>query len=233
MASPPKRNGKSAAAGTAAAPAAGPAGPGRDDPKKPVAYVVDGFVVETYVDLESAPPCEVCRPAEPIEVKVPFEKPYYANCRICLGTREGDCILLCDDCDRGFHIFCLNPPLSSIPEGEWLCSKCTKIRALRAHETGRLERLVSRARSQIDSASHLPLKLQLKLRRRLLHAVKGIEDDPLPSPKPPASSAQPADGANAKAAAPPEKKRGRKAKVPATPPAPSPEPVVVAAAAAA
>jgi len=34
-------------------------------------------------------------------------------------------ILLCDECERGFHIYCLNPPLESIPDiDEWYCPSC-------------------------------------------------------------------------------------------------------------
>lgn len=32
--------------------------------------------------------------------------------------------MLCDRCDRGCHIFCLSPPLETVPEGEWLCPTC-------------------------------------------------------------------------------------------------------------
>ena len=28
-------------------------------------------------------------------------------------------LLFCDDCDRGFHLYCLRPPLSKAPEGEY------------------------------------------------------------------------------------------------------------------
>jgi zinc finger protein ubi-d4 len=30
-----------------------------------------------------------------------------------------DQLLFCDDCDRGYHMYCLNPPLSEPPEGQW------------------------------------------------------------------------------------------------------------------
>lgn len=33
-------------------------------------------------------------------------------------------MLLCDRCDNGFHMYCLNPPLQSIPESEWICGNC-------------------------------------------------------------------------------------------------------------
>lgn len=28
-------------------------------------------------------------------------------------------------CDHPYHLGCLNPPLQTIPEGEWFCPKCT------------------------------------------------------------------------------------------------------------
>jgi hypothetical protein len=28
-------------------------------------------------------------------------------------------------CDNAYHLKCLNPPLSVIPEGEWFCDSCT------------------------------------------------------------------------------------------------------------
>ncbi|KAL7539105.1 hypothetical protein ACHAXR_009027 [Thalassiosira sp. AJA248-18] len=33
-------------------------------------------------------------------------------------------MLLCDGCDELFHAKCLDPPLESIPEGDWFCSNC-------------------------------------------------------------------------------------------------------------
>ena len=27
-------------------------------------------------------------------------------------------------CDAPYHLTCLNPPLSAVPEGEWFCPKC-------------------------------------------------------------------------------------------------------------
>ncbi|XP_042705632.1 zinc finger protein ubi-d4 isoform X4 [Chrysemys picta bellii] len=37
-------------------------------------------------------------------------------CNIC-GTSEND-LLFCDDCDRGYHMYCLTPPMSEPPE-DW------------------------------------------------------------------------------------------------------------------
>jgi len=32
--------------------------------------------------------------------------------------------LECEKCDSPYHLKCLNPPLTEVPEGEWFCPKC-------------------------------------------------------------------------------------------------------------
>ena len=44
---------------------------------------------------------------------------------MCGKTGKEERLLLCDDCDKGFHMDCLDPPLSSIPAGNWFCPFCT------------------------------------------------------------------------------------------------------------
>jgi hypothetical protein len=36
----------------------------------------------------------------------------------------GNELLLCDECDAAFHLRCLDPPLSAVPQGDWLCPNC-------------------------------------------------------------------------------------------------------------
>ncbi len=33
------------------------------------------------------------------------------TCTICGTSENDDQLLFCDDCDRGFHMYCLNPPM--------------------------------------------------------------------------------------------------------------------------
>uniref|UniRef100_A0A2K6GR51 Double PHD fingers 2 n=3 Tax=Lemuriformes TaxID=376915 RepID=A0A2K6GR51_PROCO len=35
-----------------------------------------------------------------------------------------DQLLFCDDCDRGYHMYCLTPSMSEPPEGSWSCHLC-------------------------------------------------------------------------------------------------------------
>ncbi|XP_044742185.1 lysine-specific demethylase lid-like isoform X2 [Chrysoperla carnea] len=46
---------------------------------------------------------------------------------VCHNCGRGDAeesMLLCDGCDDSYHTFCLMPPLSEIPKGDWRCPKC-------------------------------------------------------------------------------------------------------------
>ncbi|XP_065203330.1 zinc finger protein ubi-d4-like isoform X1 [Planococcus citri] len=45
-------------------------------------------------------------------------------CSICGTSDNDDQLLFCDDCDRGYHMYCLAPPLSAPPEGSWSCKLC-------------------------------------------------------------------------------------------------------------
>lgn len=46
------------------------------------------------------------------------------HCEVCTNTDREDCMLLCDGCNRGYHMNCLNPPLTEIPQSSWYCDYC-------------------------------------------------------------------------------------------------------------
>lgn len=47
------------------------------------------------------------------------------GCKVCHGKNDWAKLLLCDECDAEYHIFCLNPPLEDIPDdSEWYCPSC-------------------------------------------------------------------------------------------------------------
>uniref|UniRef100_A0A1B6DUE7 Chromodomain-helicase-DNA-binding protein Mi-2 homolog n=1 Tax=Clastoptera arizonana TaxID=38151 RepID=A0A1B6DUE7_9HEMI len=43
-------------------------------------------------------------------------------CRVC---SDGGELLCCDSCPSAYHTFCLNPPLTDIPDGDWKCPRCS------------------------------------------------------------------------------------------------------------
>eukprot|EP00854_Cymbomonas_tetramitiformis_P034343 gene34343-biopygen26329 len=45
-------------------------------------------------------------------------------CEKCMRMDGEASMLLCDTCNRGYHIWCLEPALDKVPEGDWQCPKC-------------------------------------------------------------------------------------------------------------
>ncbi|GMF19455.1 unnamed protein product [Phytophthora lilii] len=51
------------------------------------------------------------------------------NSEICQVCLRGDCwdkMLLCDGCNSGQHLFCLDKPLKEVPTGDWYCAECVE-----------------------------------------------------------------------------------------------------------
>ncbi|KAF7810274.1 lysine-specific demethylase rbr-2 [Senna tora] len=53
-----------------------------------------------------------------------LEEEHDQICEQCRSGLHGDVMLLCDRCDKGWHIYCLSPPLKQIPPGNWYCFNC-------------------------------------------------------------------------------------------------------------
>ncbi|KAK1289188.1 putative lysine-specific demethylase JMJ14 [Acorus calamus] len=45
-------------------------------------------------------------------------------CEQCKSGLHGEAMLLCDRCDKGWHLYCLSPPLERVPPGNWYCFEC-------------------------------------------------------------------------------------------------------------
>ncbi|XP_074193110.1 PHD and RING finger domain-containing protein 1 isoform X5 [Rhinolophus sinicus] len=45
-------------------------------------------------------------------------------CEVCGRSDREDRLLLCDGCDAGYHMECLEPPLQEVPVDEWFCPEC-------------------------------------------------------------------------------------------------------------
>lgn len=45
-------------------------------------------------------------------------------CGHCKSWKDWGSMLMCDLCDRGYHMQCLKPPLLAVPPGEWFCPAC-------------------------------------------------------------------------------------------------------------
>ncbi|KTG02372.1 hypothetical protein cypCar_00009650 [Cyprinus carpio] len=40
------------------------------------------------------------------------------SCSLCGTSENDDQLLFCDDCDRGYHMYCIKPPMTQPPEGK-------------------------------------------------------------------------------------------------------------------
>ena len=60
-------------------------------------------------------------------------------CVACKRSDGADEMLLCDGCDDGYHLGCLNPPLRRIPRGDWFCKRCERERRKRGREEAKWE----------------------------------------------------------------------------------------------
>jgi hypothetical protein len=47
-------------------------------------------------------------------------------CQVCM-RRDGPTMLLCDECDAGYHMKCLVPRLYRVPAGAWVCPVCVAV----------------------------------------------------------------------------------------------------------
>mmetsp|Transcript_15236 Transcript_15236/g.31065 ORF Transcript_15236/g.31065 Transcript_15236/m.31065 type:complete len:290 (+) Transcript_15236:59-928(+) len=46
---------------------------------------------------------------------------FEGECALCNEVGE---LLCCDVCEKMYHLHCVTPPLSEVPEGEWFCPDC-------------------------------------------------------------------------------------------------------------
>eukprot|EP00955_Chlamydomonas_euryale_P061270 357967-Chlamydomonas_euryale.AAC.2 len=49
-------------------------------------------------------------------------------CQVCNKTDYASVdMIVCDDCENYWHLTCLEPPLTEVPEGEWQCATCAAL----------------------------------------------------------------------------------------------------------
>ncbi|XP_077397679.1 zinc finger protein neuro-d4 isoform X1 [Festucalex cinctus] len=88
---------------------------------------------ENDVHLQDAPPVVPNRPAwrRPVcqpnwQTRTASLAPIGKSRSTGICATAQDQLLFCDDCDRGYHMYCLSPPMSEPPEGSWSCHLCLR-----------------------------------------------------------------------------------------------------------
>lgn len=78
-------------------------------------------------------------------------------------------LLLCDGCDRGYHLDCLTPQLDEVPVEDWFCPRCQggppSGARTRAPLTLRVRRTVQRNRQRVLNASNITGRRTKKKRK--------------------------------------------------------------------
>ena len=54
------------------------------------------------------------------------------SCQLCRNLEPLDLTksVVCDRCESIYHLQCLDPPLSRVPKGDWVCSFCVEQRCV-------------------------------------------------------------------------------------------------------
>ena len=94
-------------------------------------------------------------------------------CEIChSGDREHE-LLLCDCCEKGYHLSCLDPPLPRVPEGDWVCSRCDAPVDALSGEDEDVEELAGSPLRVSQFSFQMPLRERLQERRRQTQTQQG------------------------------------------------------------
>ncbi|CAN6439031.1 unnamed protein product [Victoria cruziana] len=111
------------------------------------------------------------------------------HCEECRSGEGGGEMLLCDKCDRGFHIFCLRPIIVRVPTGPWFCPSCSNRKPSRVSRLSQTKIIdFFRIQKQESPTEKFPIDLRKrrrrsgqlvvsKKRRRLLPFVPSAEMD--------------------------------------------------------
>jgi hypothetical protein len=76
------------------------------------------------VHLVHLAPCHLANIDPTIDVTLLQRPGADTACEVCRHTGDGDDMLLCDECNAGYHNFCLVPEVIGVPEGTWICPRC-------------------------------------------------------------------------------------------------------------
>ena len=108
------------------------------------------------------------------------------RCLVCDMSANADDLLICDACDKGFHMECLDPPLSSLPEGRWICPACVPppnrrrgVRSLSGFESGPTPRRRKSSMFGDHSDYDFYTPQSRKRRKSQLHDFDGPSAEPI------------------------------------------------------
>lgn len=76
------------------------------------------------------------------------------SCMVCRRNNDPESTLLCDECNKAWHMFCLKPKLKEIPIGDWFCPKC-RPDDYKVRKSDRRRRKVFTVEEEVDDDSEV------------------------------------------------------------------------------
>ncbi|CAN8298907.1 unnamed protein product [Cochlearia groenlandica] len=74
---------------------------------------------------------DIMAKSELVAEQEPVNRYNFVTCEKCDSGDRDDELLLCDKCDKGFHMKCLRPIVVRVPIGSWVCLDCSDKRPVR------------------------------------------------------------------------------------------------------
>ncbi|GAB5355223.1 hypothetical protein AAMO2058_000187400 [Amorphochlora amoebiformis] len=128
----------------------------------------------------------------------PVDSHQLMTCLICEEGSNENLLLLCDNCDRGYHTYCLSPPLLEVPPGDWFCPDCTSaqqgglpwVSRIRSHLQEWEEDSLSEGQSENPNLTPHPNQIndnssedEINVRYGESEEASGYEESPSSSPE--------------------------------------------------
>ncbi|XP_013184973.1 E3 ubiquitin-protein ligase UHRF1 [Amyelois transitella] len=80
-----------------------------------------------YQKLMISPPDKRALPLDCLTCRDDEDAPCRdCGCYECSGKENPEKIVLCDECNHGYHMGCLKPALKELPEDDWYCPSCKR-----------------------------------------------------------------------------------------------------------
>ncbi|KAF9560298.1 hypothetical protein EC968_006250 [Mortierella alpina] len=70
------------------------------------------------------PSCIKLEPELALREDVPWQCVNCKTCQKCQSSNNEDKMMMCEKCDRGWHCYCLDTPLDSVPRHDFYCDEC-------------------------------------------------------------------------------------------------------------
>ncbi|KAH8970057.1 hypothetical protein BDL97_02G067200 [Sphagnum fallax] len=82
----------------------------------------DGCTIRDH--SKNCVPCHLPN-LDPTIITLTWIPPLDYPCQLCQRIDDADQMLLCDNYNGGYHLFCFKPELTQVPAGNWYCSSCS------------------------------------------------------------------------------------------------------------